>query len=94
MRQDTAGLLAGLPAPHVEVFCLHGVGVDTTERLVYGEGQFPDWDPDILYGDGDGTVNRRSLEGCTRWAGQQTQMVHHHVFPGVDHMQVTFSRTS
>ena len=68
MREDTAPLLAGLPAPGVEVFCLHGGGVATTERLVYGQGEFPGSDPSqILKGDGDGTVNMRSLLGCTRW---------------------------
>lgn len=89
MREDTAPLLAGLPAPGVEVFCLHGGGVATTERLVYGQGEFPGSDPSqILKGDGDGTVNMRSLLGCTRWATEQVQPVHHHVLPGVDHMEI------
>lgn len=67
MREDTAPLLAGLPAPGVEMFCIHGAGVPTTERLVYGEGEFPGADPGtILKGDGDGTVNTRSLQGCLR----------------------------
>ena len=84
MREDTSGLLAGNPAPGVEVFCLHGEGVDTVEKLVYKEGEFPGSDPSlILKGNGDGTVNWRSLIGCTRWDGQQDQMVHHHVLPGV-----------
>ena len=49
------------------MFCLHGAGVATTERLVYAAGEFPGTDPStILTGDGDGTVNLRSLTGCTR----------------------------
>lgn len=89
MREDTAPLIAGLPAPGVEVFCLHGGQVPTTERLVYGPGEFPGSDPgNILKGDGDGTVNTRSLIGCTRWADQQSQPVHHKVLPGVDHMAI------
>jgi len=89
MREDTEHLLSGLPPPQVEVFCVHGSGVDTTEKLVYKEGEFPGSDPSlILKGNGDGTVNWRSLIGCTRWDGQQDQMVHHHVLPGVDHLGI------
>jgi len=89
MREDTKNLLAGLPPPGVEVFCLHGSGVDTTEKIIYKKGEFPGSDPStILKGNGDGTVNYRSLIGCTRWAGQQRQPVTHHQFPGVDHMQI------
>jgi len=89
MRQDTEHLLSGLPPPNVEVFCLHGRGVQTTEKLIYKPGEFPGSDPStIVKGDGDGTVNYRSLIGCTRWAGQQTQPVTHHEFPGVDHLQI------
>merc|ERR1712122_352519 len=42
-------------------------------------------------GDGDGTVNRRSMEACLRWgagAGQQKHPVHHKVFKGVNHAQM------
>ena len=42
----------------------------------------------VFQGNGDGTVNYRSLVGCTRWADQQKQRVTHHEFPGVDHLQV------
>jgi len=89
MREDTKDLIAGLPAPGVEVFCIHGGGVDTTEKLVYGKGEFPGSDPGtILKGDGDGTVNMRSLVGCTRWAEKQREPVHHRVLPGVDHLGI------
>merc|ERR1719215_1518252 len=89
MRQDTVNLLKGLPPPNVEVFCLHGSGVDTTEALVYKKGEFPGADPSkILKGNGDGTVNYRSLIGCTRWAEQQSQPVTHHEFHGIDHLDI------
>ena len=80
MVEDTKDLIAGLKPPQVEVFCLHGNKVATTERLVYPAGgfphktqehendttvgfwPFPDTDPTIIKGDGDGTVNIRTLE--------------------------------
>jgi hypothetical protein len=49
---------------------------------------FPDATPVLEKGDGDGTVNLRSLEYCTRWQGQQKQLFHHHVFPHVDHLEI------
>jgi len=84
MVEDTEDLIAGLKPPQVEVFCLHGSKVDTTERLIYPPGGFPNiarvsstqdqnndtnlgfwpfpsYDPTIIKGDGDGTVNIRSL---------------------------------
>jgi len=88
MREDTMRLLPGLPAPGVEVFCIHGSGVKTTKMLVYGEGEFPGSDPIMIKGDGDGTVNLQSLVGCTRWATQQREAVHHKEMPGVDHMGI------
>jgi len=89
MREDTKNLIAGLPAPEVEVFCMHGSGVATTEKLVYKAGEFPGSDPSLIVkGDGDGTVNWRSLIGCTRWSKQQSHPVHHHVMRGVDHLGI------
>ena len=49
---------------------------------------FPASTPTLHKGDGDGTVNIRSLLGCTRWEGQQKQAIHHHVFPKVDHIGI------
>ena len=55
-------------------------------RLVYKPGKFPDGYPDFVLGDGDGTVNKRSLEACTLW--KQKQKVYHQTFPNMDHMDV------
>lgn len=104
MRQDTGSLMGQLEAPGVEVFCLHGQGVSTVESFYYKEDKyFPDR-PSLNYGNGDGTVNIRSLRGCLRWAGKrlrigpkrrirvegtkQSQPVHHQEFPGIDHMEI------
>ena len=89
MVEDTKGLLAGFPAPNVEVFCSHGSKVDTTETVVYPKGSFPSaavkqvatdslsslkiwpWPsaPSMIKGDGDGTVNIRSLEVSFLYCG-------------------------
>jgi len=39
-------------------------------------------------GDGDGTVNIRSLKGCLKWDGAQKQAVHHKVFKGINHVDM------
>ncbi|CAI9115884.1 OLC1v1016897C1 [Oldenlandia corymbosa var. corymbosa] len=44
----------------VKVTCMIGCGVKTPETLIYGEAGF-DEKPEIVYGDGDGTVNMISL---------------------------------
>lgn len=53
-------MVNGLLDPGVNVTCIIGSGVDTPEALVYGSGGF-DVQPEIIYGDGDGTVNMVSL---------------------------------
>lgn len=50
--------------------------------------------PELKDGDGDGTVNRRSLEACKRWIPQQRQPVFVREFPGTDHMQVIQNQTA
>jgi lysophospholipase-3 len=88
MWLDTNRLTYDLTAPDVEVHCLHGYGVNTMELLDYKKGKFPDHQPKITFGDGDGTVNTRSLQGCLRWVDQQSQGVHYLNVTGVDHMSV------
>lgn len=39
-------------------------------------------------GDGDGTVNRRSLEACKLWSGKQKQKVFPVPLPNIDHMMI------
>lgn len=39
--------------------------------------------------DGDGTVNRRSLDGCSLWEGKQKQLVVSKKFAGAGHRQMT-----
>lgn len=88
MWLDTKDVLSDLPAPNVEVHCIYGSGINTMEYLEYKEKDFPDHGARVRFGDGDGTVNLRSLEGCLRWVDKQKQPVHHTNFKGVDHMSI------
>ena len=55
------------PAPNVPTYCFYGLGVPTPASFEYANGL--DMLPtDVGFGDGDGTVNRPSLEVCLRWA--------------------------
>lgn len=76
----------------VEIHCLYGYGIDTTDRLFYKSGQFPTSYPTLIPGDGDGTVNRRSLEACMYWQKLQKQKVYSQAFPKVDHTQILKSK--
>ena len=45
--------------------------------------------PDVVNGDGDGTVNLRSLHGCLRWQGKNGgHDVKHQTFDKVNHMAI------
>lgn len=88
MKKDTDPFRINVTAPGVEVHCLYGVNVDTVEKLYYKPGTWLDGYPKLINGDGDGTVNRRSLEGCQFWQSLQKQPVHSLPLPKVDHMQI------
>ena len=52
----------------VPIYCFYSKGTPTPERLVYDSiSTFPDSEPLVEMGEGDGTVNLRSLEACSRW---------------------------
>ncbi|XP_010222771.1 PREDICTED: phosphatidylcholine-sterol acyltransferase isoform X3 [Tinamus guttatus] len=91
MWEDMKDLLKDLPPPGVDTYCLYGTGYPTVETYIYDE-HFPYEDPvDMIYGDGDDTVNTRSSELCKRWHNQQQQKVHVQELRGVDHLNMVFS---
>ncbi|XP_023023539.2 lysosomal phospholipase A and acyltransferase [Leptinotarsa decemlineata] len=94
MRKDTEPFQLNFKPPGVEVHCLYGVGVTTVEKLYYKPGTFLDGYPTLLTGDGDGTVNRRSLEGCIHWQKLQKQKVYVKELPKVDHLQILHDKTT
>lgn len=47
--------------------------------------------PTLVTGDGDGTVNARSLKSCEKWSGTKAQRentIHSIELPGADHMGI------
>jgi len=70
--------------PGVPVLCMYSTGVDTPLSFDYGEG---DWaqDPTVTMGDGDGTVNVRSLRVCEEWNATQAEPVRVLTYSGVTH---------
>lgn len=91
MWLQSRDLLASLPAPGVEVYCLYGVGLPTPRTYIFDHG-FPYTDPvDMLYEDGDDTVATRSSELCALWKGLQPQPVHLLPLNGTQHLNMVFS---
>ena len=88
MWEDTRKLLNPLKAPGVETYCLFGYGLDTTEILVYDKSSWHEGYPKSILKSGDGTVNMRSLLGCTKFKTQQKQPVYRKHFLNVEHMKI------
>ncbi|VDK54464.1 unnamed protein product [Anisakis simplex] len=65
--KNSARLLGQLEAPNIEMHCIYGTGVATPEKFEWAKGYFPDYPPLEIFGDGDGTVNHRSLDVCRKW---------------------------
>lgn len=56
-------------------------------RLHYSEGKFPA-QPTLVTGDGDGTVNLRSLQSCNKWKTKQKQPIYEYPMKNIDHMSI------
>uniref|UniRef100_A0AC11DN29 Phospholipase A2 group XV n=1 Tax=Ovis aries TaxID=9940 RepID=A0AC11DN29_SHEEP len=92
MRQDTEGLIEATVPPGVRLHCLYGTGVPTPESYDYES--FPDRDPKIRYGSGDGTVNLQSALHCQTWRGLQKQEVSLQALPGNEHIAMLANTTT
>ncbi len=79
---------AGLTPPNVTLHCIYGGQVNTPLTFIYGPGQFPDTDPRVVYGDGDGTVNINSLKSCEQWKTKQTYPVYSRQVLHVEHVSM------
>lgn len=88
--EDNKDIVSKLAHPGVNVSCLHGADVNTTEKIFYPSmADFPDH-PHLISGVGDGTVNQRSLEACKSWQGPEYQF-DHVAFPGMSHVDTAKS---
>lgn len=77
-----------LEAPGVPITCVIGTGVSTAETLYYDKRSF-DEQPEIVYGDGDGTVNMVSLLGHeSLWSNAKNQTLKTIRVPGVTHTEI------
>lgn len=86
MRKDMIPYL-DFSAPGVEVHCIYGSGIPTVEVLKYSTPDLTG-NPKLLTGDGDGTVNLRSLRGCEQWRSEQKQPVNTLEVPGGEHIKI------
>lgn len=93
MRLDTEPLVTDLTPPGVVVHCLYGSGIPTSEAFQYSD-KFPDVEPTVVYGDGDGTVNLQSAMQCGRWVGKQKQPVMLKELPGNEHVNMLLNITT
>lgn len=90
MRKDSLKY-TDFTAPGVEIHCLYGGNVSTVEQLDYRKSDDLDGSPTLINGDGDGTVNARSLKSCTKWQNTKKQLGKNIAtleLPGVDHMNI------
>ena len=86
MFEQVFNLTGSLPPPGVPTYCYYGADVKTPLQFIYKGKDFPNMQPTIVYGLGDGTVNDKSLASCERWQQQQTQPVFLKAFSGLDHL--------
>lgn len=64
-----------LEAPRVPITLMFGTGISTPEMLIYGKGGF-DQQPEVIEGDGDGTVNLCSLSAViSNWSAAEGQTI-------------------
>ncbi|XP_055600411.1 phospholipase A2 group XV-like [Uranotaenia lowii] len=88
MYKDVLPIALNFTPPGVEVHCLYGSQKDTVESLEWPSTYDMSGTPTLVYGEGDGTVNLRSLEACKHWIGQQKQPVYVREYPGNDHLGI------
>jgi len=72
-------------SPGVPIHCIYGnIPNSTVKKLIYDD-DFPDNPEGMVNGDGDGTVNKESLELCNRFKSKQSESVDVMVVDGVNH---------
>ena len=82
--------ITSLVSPGVTTYCFHGSDLATPQTYKFSSDNLGE-KPEVLTGEGDGLVNRVSLEACLFWAG--TPGFHHTAFSGVSHVDMVKSTT-
>ncbi len=89
MYEDITTADYALEHPGVDFHCIYSHGVETPLTYVYNQ------DPtstvkhaEIVYGDGDGTVNVESLQGCSIFSLLDAEKTTVHAHRGPDHDQI------
>ncbi|XP_072013227.1 lysosomal phospholipase A and acyltransferase-like [Amphiura filiformis] len=91
---DTKDLIHDLRAPGLPVYGIHGRDVDTEEQYTFDAShKFPDAQPVIKFGQGDGTVNMRSLKSYLKWRKEQKAPVTEYEIPGGEHLAILQNAT-
>lgn len=85
MWLDLRNLTSPLSVPNVDLHCLHSYNESTMEQFIWRSGGFPDETPEIIWGDGDGTVNLASLQACQKYKQLQKEPFHYKTFPSINH---------
>lgn len=89
LRKDTKDLVYNITAPGVPVFHVHGKDMPTPAKFVYDDiFQFPDDQPHVVTGPGDGTVNMRSLKAFLKWKNEQKQPVEEYEIEYGEHLAI------
>ncbi|CAN6301700.1 unnamed protein product [Urochloa humidicola] len=69
-REREVAKMEYFEAPMVPMTYMNGVGIPTAEQLIYGEDDF-DTLPEVVYGDGDDTINLISMLAFEEKVGKQ-----------------------
>lgn len=88
MYFDVKDLLGNLQHPGVNVTCIYSHGSATVSQLFYEKSNdFPS-NPHLLYSDGDGSVNRNSLEACLKWSTERDFTFKVASYPSYGHVEL------
>ena len=89
MWLQSKDLISDYSHPGVDVHCIVGKGLTTTESLKYtDELSFP-LNPTLVDGDGDGTVNKISASVCLKWSkSSRNNAFSYQEFDGIKHVDM------
>ncbi|XP_070506922.1 lysosomal phospholipase A and acyltransferase-like isoform X2 [Chironomus tepperi] len=87
MRKDNLKFVENFAPPNVEIHCLYSTKMPTVERLHFKSNDLSST-PELIYGDGDGSVNLRSSQACTLWRGLQKQSISTLNVEKVEHFEI------